>query len=119
MTNTALRAGNSNSRTITFKSGESRLASQYHNYFGLKCGTRWTGRSVNMRTQEEYREGTLTSIRDNFWVFDSMEEGVKGYFEFIQLERYRNLQGIRNPQEYWKPSVLMGMPLLFPMWKTV
>ena len=57
--------------------GESRLASQYHNYFGLKCGTRWTGRSVNMRTQEEYREGTLTSIRDNFRVFDSMEEGVK------------------------------------------
>ena len=80
--------------------GESRLASQYHNYFGLKCGTRWTGRSVNMRTQEEYREGTLTSIRDNFRVFDSMEEGVKGYFEFIQLERYRNLQGIRDPQEY-------------------
>ena len=58
--------------------GESRLASQYHNYFGLKCGTRWTGRSVNMRTQEEYMEGTLTSIRDNFRVFDSMEEGVKG-----------------------------------------
>ena len=80
--------------------GESRLASQYHNYFGLKCGTRWTGSSVNMRTQEEYREGTLTSIRDNFRVFDSMEEGVKGYFEFIQLERYRNLQGIRDPQEY-------------------
>ena len=52
--------------------GESRLASQYHNYFGLKCGTRWTGRSVNMRTQEEYREGTLASIRDNFRVFDSM-----------------------------------------------
>ena len=43
---------------------------------------------------------TLTSIRDNFRVFDSMEEGVKGYFEFIQLERYRNLQGIRDPQEY-------------------
>ena len=80
--------------------GESRLASQYHNYFGLKCGTRWTGRSVNMRTQEEYREGTLTSIRDNFRVFDSMEDGVKGYFEFIQLERYRNLQGIWDPQEY-------------------
>ena len=80
--------------------GESRLTSQYYNYFGLKCGTRWTGRSVNMRTQEEYREGTLTSIRDNFRVFDSMEEGVKGYFEFIQLERYQNLQGIRDPQEY-------------------
>lgn len=66
-----------------------------------------------MRTQEEYREGTLTSIRDNFRVFDSMEEGVKGYFEFIQLERYRNLQGIRR--SIWKLSVLTGMPLLFPM----
>lgn len=69
-----------------------------------------------MRTQEEYREGTLTSIRDNFRVFDSMEEGVKGYFEFIQLERYRNLRGIRR--SIWKPSVPTGMPLLFPMWKT-
>ena len=73
--------------------GESRLTSQYYNYFGLKCGTRWTGRSVNMRTKEEYREGTLTSIRDNFRVFDSMEEGVKGYFEFIQLERVPEPEG--------------------------
>ena len=55
----------------------------------------------------------MTSIRDNFRVFDSMEEGVKGYFEFIQLERYRNLQGIRR--SIWKLSVLTGMPLLFPM----
>ena len=26
--------------------GESRLSSQYHNYFGLKCGTRWTVETV-------------------------------------------------------------------------
>ena len=26
--------------------GESRLASQYHNYFGLKCGIRWTVETV-------------------------------------------------------------------------
>ena len=26
--------------------GESRLASQYHNYFGLKCGIRWPGETV-------------------------------------------------------------------------
>ena len=30
--------------------GESRLASQFHNYFGLKCGSAWTGKSVNMNT---------------------------------------------------------------------
>ncbi|WP_394913315.1 glucosaminidase domain-containing protein [uncultured Robinsoniella sp.] len=80
--------------------GESKLSAVYHNYFGLKCGTKWTGKSVNMTTQEEYQPGTLTTIKDNFRVYDSMEEGVKGYFEFIQLARYQNLRGITDPQKY-------------------
>ena len=80
--------------------GGSKLSSQYHNYFGLKCGSRWTGKSVNMKTQEEYTPGTLTTISDNFRVYDSMEEGIKGYFEFIQLPRYRNLKGITDPEKY-------------------
>ena len=80
--------------------GESKLASRYHNYFGLKCGSKWTGNSVNLKTQEEYTKGTLTTISDNFRVFDSMEEGVEGYFEFIQLSRYQNLRGITDPKKY-------------------
>lgn len=80
--------------------GESKLAAQYHNYFGLKCGTKWTGKSVNMATKEEYQPGVLTDIRDNFRVYDNMEEGVKGYFEFIQLTRYQNLRGITDPKKY-------------------
>lgn len=80
--------------------GESKLASKYHNYFGLKCGTKWTGKSVNLTTQEEYTIGTLTTIKDNFRVYDSLDEGVKGYFEFIQLSRYSNLKGITDPQTY-------------------
>lgn len=80
--------------------GKSRLATDYHNYFGMKCGTKWTGPSVNMTTQEEYAAGTLTTIKDNFRVYDNMEDGVKGYFEFIQLSRYENLKGITDPQKY-------------------
>lgn len=80
--------------------GESRLAAVYHNYFGLKCGTKWKGKSVNLKTMEEYTPGTLTPITDNFRVYASMEEGVKGYFEFIQLERYQNLRGIKDPAVY-------------------
>ena len=80
--------------------GESRLAAVYHNYFGLKCGTKWTGKSVNLSTMEEYTPGTLTQIKDNFRVYASMEEGVKGYFEFIQLSRYQNLRGITDPAAY-------------------
>ena len=60
--------------------GESRLAKDYHNYFGLKCGTKWQGKSVNLATWEEYEAGTATVISDYFRVFDNMEEGVKGYF---------------------------------------
>lgn len=82
--------------------GRSSLASKYHNYFGLKCGSAWKGKSVNMATKEEYKVGTLTNIRDNFRVYDSMEAGVKGYFDFINTSRYANLKGVKSPEEYVK-----------------
>lgn len=76
------------------------LAEKYNNFHGLKCGSKWTGKAVNLTTREEYTVGTFTTIKDDFRVFDSMEEGVKGYFEFIQLKRYQNLKGITDPQKY-------------------
>lgn len=82
--------------------GKSGLASKYHNYFGLKCGSSWSGKSVNMTTKEEYKVGTLTNIRDNFRVYDSMEAGVKGYFVFINKKRYANLKGVTDPEIYVK-----------------
>lgn len=88
--------------------GKSSLASKYHNYFGLKCGTKWTGKSVNLATQEEYEPGVLTSITDNFRVYDSMYEGVLGYFEFIQLVRYQNLRGIEDPLTYLQTIIADG-----------
>lgn len=79
--------------------GESGLA-KYHNYFGLKCGSKWTGKSVNMKTKEEYTPGTLTTINDNFRVYDSMEDGVKGYYDFISAYRYANLKVANTPKQY-------------------
>lgn len=80
--------------------GTSSLGYKYHNYFGMKCGSSWTGRSVNLSTKEEYKAGTLTSIKANFRVYDSMDAGVKGYFEFISTKRYFNLKTAATPQEY-------------------
>ena len=80
--------------------GKSTLASKYHNYFGLKCGGAWKGKSVNMQTSEEYEVGVHTQIRDNFRVFDSMEDGVKGYFDFINYSRYANLKGVTDWEKY-------------------
>lgn len=80
--------------------GESKLAMLYHNYFGLKCGSKWTGKSVNLKTCEEYVAGEKTVIKDDFRVYGNMDEGVKGYFEFLQLPRYQNLRGITDPLKY-------------------
>lgn len=80
--------------------GGSTLASKYNNFFGLKCGGSWKGKSVNMATKEEYSVGTLTDIRANFRVYDTIEDGIKGYFEFISYSRYANLKGVTNPEEY-------------------
>ena len=78
----------------------SMLGYKYFNMFGMKCGSSWKGKSVNMRTKEEYTVGTLTTIRDNFRVYDSMEDGVKGYYDFISVKRYANLKNATTPQMY-------------------
>lgn len=80
--------------------GKSILSSKYYNYFGLKCGSYWKGKSVNLSTKEEYTTGTLTTIKDNFRVYDSMAEGVAGYFEFISTTRYKNLKTAKTAQVY-------------------
>ena len=80
--------------------GRSTLGYKYHNYFGMKAGAGWTGRSVNLQTKEEYTPGQLTTIRDAFRVYSNMDEGVKGYFEFIQYPRYGNLRFATTPEEY-------------------
>ena len=80
--------------------GNSKLASSYHNYFGLKCGSKWNGKSVNMKTFEEFNAGELTPTADYFRVFDNLEEGVKGYLDFINTKRYSNLKNVSSPKEY-------------------
>lgn len=78
----------------------SLLSKKYHNYTGLKAGEYWNGKTVRLKTKEEYKKGVLTEIYDNFRVFDSMEDGVKGYFDFISTKRYTNLKTATTPEQY-------------------
>ena len=79
--------------------GKSLLASKYHNYFGMKCGSYWKGKSVNLKTKEEYN-GKVVNITDNFRVYDNMDSGVKGYFDFISAPRYEKLKKAKDYFEY-------------------
>ena len=80
--------------------GTSSLGFRYHNYFGMKCGSSWKGKSVNLATKEEYKAGILTGIKANFRAYDSMDEGVNGYFVFVSSKRYSNLKEATTPKEY-------------------
>ena len=80
--------------------GRSSLGKTYNNFFGMKCGSSWKGKSVNLTTKEEYTVGTLTEIRDNFRVYDSIEDGVNGYFDFINSSRYSNLKEASSSKNY-------------------
>ena len=75
----------------------SKLSKQYNNIWGLKCGSGWTGKSVNLNTREEYEEGVLVDIKANFRVYDTFDDGVRGFFEFIQYPRYKNLYEATSP----------------------
>lgn len=88
--------------------GTSTLSSRYHNHFGLKCGSKWNGKSVNLSTREEYTAGVMTTIKDNFRVYDSFADGVKGYFEFLQYSRYQNLKGITDGEKYLNTIIADG-----------
>ena len=79
--------------------GTSSLGYKYHNYFGMKCGSSWKGKSVNFKTKEEYNS-QLVTIKDNFRVYDSMEEGVIGYFNFISTKRYENLKQANSARQF-------------------
>lgn len=80
--------------------GKSVLSSKYNNYFGMKCGKYWNGTSVNLKTKEEYTDGTIVNISDNFRTYSSIELGVKGYLDFISTKRYSNLKNVTEPSKY-------------------
>lgn len=80
--------------------GRSTLSKDHHNYFGLKCGKSWQGKSVKYKTKEEYIQGQLVTIYAEFRAYDNMEQGIQGYYEFVNTKRYENLKGITDPTLY-------------------
>lgn len=75
----------------------------YYNFFGMKyranrvkchCGYFSDG------SKEQMNDGSYTPVTSDWYAFDSFENGVKGYFEFISISRYSNVKGIADPKTY-------------------
>lgn len=75
----------------------------HNNYWGLKyrenrCPTA-CGKFID-GSAEQRVDGTYVPITDYWFEFRTMEDGVKGYFDFINIPIYSNLKGVSNPETY-------------------
>lgn len=74
--------------------GNSTLASQYHNLFGIKGS--YNGQSVNMNTSEYYG-GRYVNIVDGFRAYPNNSASVEDHGNFLYSNsRYHNLLGDTN-----------------------
>ena len=76
----------------------SGLSKNANNFWGMKATKDWHGKSINMKTKEYYNG--YVSINAGFRVYDSVEDGVRGYFEFLKYSRYANLKDATSPEDY-------------------
>lgn len=78
---------------------------KHHNYFGLKYRKdRLTCHSGYFKagSKEQKADGTYYPVTDDWYAFDSLESGVEGYFQFINISNYANLKGVTDPYKYLK-----------------
>lgn len=77
----------------------SELASKYNNYFGMKCGSGWKGAFVTLGTNE-YINGEYKPQTDDWRVYNTVRDGIEGYFDFISYKRYIKAKTANSPLEY-------------------
>lgn len=76
---------------------------KHNNFFGLKyrlgritCNSGY----FTDTSSEEYSPGIYTPISDQWYEFATVEDGVHGYFQFINISNYSNLKGVVDPETY-------------------
>lgn len=83
--------------------GTSKLAVEAHNYFGLKYRKGRCKTCIGIYNKvgsEQNADGSYTSSSMQWCKFADMENGVIGYFDFINVSNYANLKGITDPKKY-------------------
>lgn len=79
--------------------GKTGLAKDCNNFFGMKwtstCGTDYKEYS----TQEQKTDGTWYTVKAKFRKYLNIEAGIKGYYDFLNYARYKNLKGQTDYRE--------------------
>lgn len=83
--------------------GTSELAVNAHNYFGLKYREGRCKKCIGVYYKigsEQNADGSYTSSAMQWCKFENMEQGVIGYFDFINVSNYSNLKEVTDPRQY-------------------
>lgn len=79
------------------KWGRSVLSRTYNNYFGIKAGGSWKGRTVNMKTGEVFG-GKNVTVKSDFRVYGSLEESIADRNALLRTQRYKAVEAAPTPQ---------------------
>lgn len=73
--------------------GTSSLASRYNNYFGMKAGSSWNGRTIVLPTKECDDAGRCYSTKATWRVYNNVLESINDHAKLLQNKRYNGVVG--------------------------
>lgn len=79
----------------------SGLATKGNNLFGIKCGSKWTGKAYTAKTGE-FLNGKNVTITDSFRAYDSMADSVIDRANFLSASRYKAMMTKNTAREQFQ-----------------
>lgn len=76
--------------------GESQLTLESNNLFGIKADKRWDGKSVSVKTGENYNDTVVASFR----AYKSRSESLKDHAEFLSVNKRYTEHGVFEAKDY-------------------
>lgn len=83
--------------------GRSSLAAKYNNLFGVKASSSWTGKVVELPTQEEVNGGIIT-IMAKWRVYDSWTDSVLDRIKFLLENSTYRKNGVFEAKNYMEQA---------------
>jgi flagellum-specific peptidoglycan hydrolase FlgJ len=85
--------------------GKSSLAAKYNNFFGVKAGSTWQGKTVTLRTREQTKDGKDYFINASFRVYANPYESFMQQITFLKKNpRYTKAGLFSYPDNFAKQA---------------